>query len=72
MGKITLKNVEFEINVPLARDARRSFEISGDSLEDLKNTINSFGEEIAREFEVNTDQITVKGAGFSQNRFVVF
>ena len=72
MGKIILENVEFEINIPLDRDARRTFKIEGEGLQDLKDTINRFGEEIAREFEVNLDQITVKGAGFSQNRFVVF
>lgn len=72
MGKLILKDVEFEIDVREGRDARRKFDIEGESLADLKNTINSFGNEIMAEFGVNADDVKVKGAGFSQNRFVVF
>lgn len=72
MGKIILKDVEFEIDVREGRDARRKFDIEGESLADLKKTINDFGNEIGQEFNVSNDDIKVKGAGFSQNRFVVF
>ena len=72
MGKIILKNVEFEIDIREGRDYRRTFDIEGSSLEDLKETINEFGNDIKSEFNVNAEDIKVKGAGFSQNRFVVF
>ena len=72
MGKIILKSVEVSIDIREGRDYRRTFDFEGDSLADLKETINTFGNDSAAEFNVEVEDIKFKGAGFSQNRFVVF
>lgn len=72
MGKITLKDVEVSIDIQLGRDPRRNFDFEGESLADLKQTLNQFGDDIATEFGVDKHKVNFKGAGLEQNRFVVF
>lgn len=72
MGKLTLKDVEFIIDVSEGRDYRRKLDICGDTLKQLKDIGNNFRNEIAEEFSVDVSNVDIKGAGLSQNRFVVF
>lgn len=72
MGKIILRNVNFSIDKLLGRDPTRDFDIEGDSFEDLKNTVNQLGQDLAKEFECNVSDIKVKNATLKENRFVIF
>lgn len=72
MGKITLKDVTVTVDVQFERDLHQKFDFEGESLDDLKATLNQFGEDVANEFGTTKDKVKMKGANFSKNNFVVF
>lgn len=72
MGKVILRDVNFSIDKILAKDPSKTFDIEGDNFQDLKETLNNLGNDIAKEFEVSSNDVKVKGASFTENRFLVF
>jgi hypothetical protein len=73
MGKYTIRDVEFEIDVPLELDPRRSFEITADSFADLKQAGRDLQKQIAEEFDVDVSQVRYKRGGkLKNNQFLVY
>lgn len=72
MGKYTLHDVEFEIDVPLELDPRRMFDISGDTFAELKQNGVDLQQQIADEFGVSIDRVKVKRNKLKGNKFLIF
>ena len=72
MAKYTIRDIEFEVDVPLDIDRRRSFDISADSFEELKQAGRDFQQQIAEEFGVNIDKVSVKRKGAKDNKFLIY
>lgn len=72
MGKYQIRDVEFEIDVPLELDPRRNFDISGDTFAELKQNGVDLQQQIADEFGVSLDKVHIKRNKLKGNRFVVF
>ena len=72
MGKYIIRDCEFEIDVPLELDPRRSFDISGDTFAELKQNGIDLQEQIAQEFGVQIDKVRYKRGKLKSNKFVVY
>lgn len=72
MGKYTLHDVEFEVDVPLDLDPRRKFDISADTFAELKRAGQDLQQQIADEFGVRLEQVKLKRDRLKGNKFVIF
>lgn len=72
MGKYTLRDVEFEVDVPLDLDPRRKFDITADSFQGLKEAGSELQQQIADEFQVTVDKVKLKRERLKGNKFLVF
>ena len=72
MGKYTLRDVEFEIDVPLDVDPRRKFDISADSFAELKQAGQELQQQIADEFGVRIESVKLKRDRLKGNKFLIF
>ncbi len=72
MAKYIIRDVEYEIDVSIEVDPRKKFDISGDTFAELKQNGADLQQQIADEFDVNIDRVTIKRGNLKRNRFVVF
>lgn len=72
MGKVFLRNVNFSIDKALAQDPSKDFDLEGNNFQDLKDTLNKLGNDIANEFNVKPQEVKVKNAQFKENNFLIF
>jgi hypothetical protein len=72
MGKYTIKDIEFEVDVPLDIDKRRTFELSADTFAELKQAGRDLQQQIADEFGVNVERVSVKRKGMKDNKFLIY
>jgi hypothetical protein len=65
-------NVEFEIDVPLEIDKRKTFEIFGETFAELKENGRDLQKQIAEEFGVSIEKISLKRDKAERKPFVIF